>query len=63
MSGFPCPRCRQPRATPSRSKRAFDWIYRLFNRKPYRCLFCGLRFFSLDTGVWSLTRSPLKRAD
>ena len=48
MLGLPCPRCRQPRAEPSRRRRVIDWVYRIFKRKAYRCRFCGLRFFALE---------------
>ena len=41
-----CPNCHSHRVAPSNGP--FDWIFRLFGRKPYWCALCSTRFYFPD---------------
>lgn len=41
-----CPNCHSDRIAPSRG--LFDWLLRVFGRKPYWCDLCSTRFYFQD---------------
>jgi hypothetical protein len=41
---------------PSRRRGWFDWLFQIFNRKPYRCQMCSTRFFDAPPASDSLQK-------